>query len=391
MIDKELEEYVRAQRALGVPDHEIKKALLAAGHGGSDIKALFGKDIQREFRPIKNKNEFSLQLFESKHIAALNILVLVVFSIFAVYITFDYNRKISAVSAEQTEFIEQVNKSLASQEKTLGMQLDSLKRAVIDDVSSAKNKIEEVEDGVMKTIREYNNEALLRDNSLSDSIQKISNKSRTDLSSFEQQLTQFKKASVDFSAVIPDATNAVVTIGTRGTGYFTTSGSGVIIDDYGYVVTNNHVIDELRQIYVKTHDGSDYAARIVGRDTEWDIALLKLHTNKNNFKKLGWADSSKVSVGDHIIAIGNPVGFESTVTEGIISNTDRVVNGNKISYLQTDVAINAGNSGGPLIDKNGKIVGIATLKYARSGFEGLSFALKSNDVKRIVMRMMAEE
>jgi serine protease Do len=156
-------------------------------------------------------------------------------------------------------------------------------------------------------------------------------------------------------------------------------------------VTNNHVIDELRQIYVKTHDGSDYAARIVGRDTEWDIALLKLHTNKNNFKKLSWADSSKVSVGDHVIAIGNPVGFESTVTEGIISNTDRVVNGNKISYFQTDVAINAGNSGGPLIDKNGKIVGIATLKYARSGFEGLSFALKSNDVKKIVARMMAEE
>jgi serine protease Do len=247
------------------------------------------------------------------------------------------------------------------------------------------------DDALQKQITEYRMEALNRDSSLSESIQGVSSESSVSLTQFAAELDEFRDASVDFTAVIPNAMDSVVVIGEQGAGYFSSAGAGVIMDNRGLIVTNYHVIDEIGRITVKLNDGTDYYASVIGSDEHLDVSVIQLATEKEGFEYMEFADSDETFVGQHVIAIGNPVGFDSTVTEGIISNTNRVVNSGEVTYLQTDVAVNAGNSGGPLIDKEGDIIGIVTSKYVREGYEGLSFALKSNDVNEAVIRILRED
>src|SRR5205807_10670185 len=157
-------------------------------------------------------------------------------------------------------------------------------------------------------------------------------------------------------------------------------GSGVIVTDEGHIITNTHVVDQVDEIEVQLSDGRTEKARLVGADEQVDLAVLKI--DSPGVKPLKLADSDSVQAGDFVLAIGNPFGFEETVTDGIISSKGRP---NRVDgfgdYLQTNAAINPGNSGGPLVNLKGEIIGINTAIYSRSGGnQGLGFAIPSNTV-----------
>ncbi|WP_256680158.1 DegQ family serine endoprotease [Pseudomonas sp. Marseille-P9899] len=152
-------------------------------------------------------------------------------------------------------------------------------------------------------------------------------------------------------------------------------GSGFIISDDGYVLTNNHVVADADEIIVRLSDRSELQAKLVGTDPRTDVALLKVEGKNLPTVKLG--DSSKLKVGEWVLAIGSPFGFDHSVTKGIVSAKGRTLpNDTYVPFIQTDVAINPGNSGGPLFNMNGEVVGINSQIFTRSGgFMGLSFAI----------------
>jgi len=158
-------------------------------------------------------------------------------------------------------------------------------------------------------------------------------------------------------------------------------GSGVIVSAEGHIITNNHVIDQVDQIEVLLSDGRTKKARLVGADAQVDLAVLKI--DEPGLKSLKFGDSDAMQAGDFVIAIGNPFGFEETVTDGIISSKGRP---NRVdgfgNYLQTNAAINPGNSGGPLVNLRGEIIGINTAIISKSGgSQGLGFAIPSNTAR----------
>jgi len=158
-------------------------------------------------------------------------------------------------------------------------------------------------------------------------------------------------------------------------------GSGVIVSAEGHIVTNNHVIDQVDQIEVQLSDGRTKKARLVGADSTVDLAVLKI--DEPGLKSLKFGDSDAMQTGDFVVAIGNPFGFEETVTDGIISSKGRP---NRLDgfgdYLQTNAAINPGNSGGPLVNLRGEIIGINTAIISKSGSSsGIGFAIPSNSVR----------
>lgn len=170
----------------------------------------------------------------------------------------------------------------------------------------------------------------------------------------------------------------------------TALGSGFIIDPSGYVVTNNHVIDDADEITVILQDDTNLSATVVGRDKKTDLALLKV-TPKKPLPSVSFGDSDKVRVGDWILAIGNPYGLGGTVTAGIISARARdIQSGPYDEYLQTDAPINRGNSGGPMFDMDGNVVGINTAIFSPSGGSiGIGFAIPSSLAKNIVDQLKA--
>ena len=157
-------------------------------------------------------------------------------------------------------------------------------------------------------------------------------------------------------------------------------GSGVIVSSRGHVVTNHHVISGMEQIIVQLDDGRMEPAKLVGSDPQTDIAVLKI---EGSAQALTFADSDQVRVGQMVLAVGNPFGFEETVTRGIVSAKGRAFSDSGVQFLQTDAAVNPGNSGGPLINARGEIIGINTAIYSKSGeWLGISFAVPSNVAKR---------
>lgn len=166
-------------------------------------------------------------------------------------------------------------------------------------------------------------------------------------------------------------------------------GSGFIINRGGYILTNAHVIEGAQQILVTLKDGRQYTARLIGRDTKTDIALIKIDASPNlPIAPLG--DSDQVRVGQWVMAIGNPFGFDHSVTAGIVSAQDRFIPGNYDAFIQTDASINPGNSGGPLISLDGAVVGVNSAIYTRSGLNiGIGFAIPVNLVKEELPQLSA--
>ncbi|MCB2182219.1 MAG: DegQ family serine endoprotease [Desulfobulbaceae bacterium] len=168
----------------------------------------------------------------------------------------------------------------------------------------------------------------------------------------------------------------------------TSLGSGVITSSDGYIVTNNHVIEEADEINVRFANHEEYEAKIIGRDEKTDVALIKIEP-KAPLPYVTFGNSDTLRVGDWIIAIGNPFGFEQTVTAGIVSAKGRSLGGGAYeNFIQTDASINPGNSGGPLFNLDGEMVGISTAIYSRSGGNiGIGFAIPVNMAKNVIKQL----
>tara|TARA_B100000674_G_scaffold474859_1_gene467308 strand:- start:582 stop:1979 length:1398 start_codon:yes stop_codon:yes gene_type:complete len=165
-------------------------------------------------------------------------------------------------------------------------------------------------------------------------------------------------------------------------------GSGFIIDQDGTVITNNHVIQEAEDIFVSVNGEKEYEAEIVGADPLSDIAVLKIKS-EDKFSPVKFGDSDTARVGDWVIAIGNPFGLGGTVTSGIISARNRSIGLSRYEdYIQTDASINSGNSGGPLFDMNGDVIGINTAILGQSGSIGIGFSIPSNSAKKVISQLI---
>jgi serine protease Do len=169
------------------------------------------------------------------------------------------------------------------------------------------------------------------------------------------------------------------------------AGSGFIITPDGYITTNNHVVEGSTKITVTTSDGKTYSAKLVGSNKNADIAVIKIETT--NLVPLQFGDSAAIEIGSQVAAIGNAVGeFANTFTVGYLSGKERdiTVEGNHFSVLQIDIAVNPGNSGGPLLDFYGNVIGIVSAKRVEVGIEGLSFAIPANTAKSIIADIIGD-
>jgi len=223
-------------------------------------------------------------------------------------------------------------------------------------------------------------------NQLTESILKTESELNTlgsQIGSIDQQISKLKaSASSDFSSIIEGALESVVTVRTD-----ISQASGFVIANNGYIVTNAHVLDGARAAGIITYDGKMHSVSLIGTNTDLDIILLKIADT--SYKPLILANSANVQVGEKVIAIGNPLGLQFSVSEGIISAMHREGENGLKAYIQTDAALNPGNSGGPLIDINGEVVGINN--YKLGGSENIGFALESDYIKSAVNEIATTE
>ncbi len=290
-------------------------------------------------------------------VLAISIVLLLIVSIGLILY---YNNKINTLS----ENVISLNKEIL---KELNQMNESLK----GDISSLDENLT-MEIGLVDTnLRNFKTQNEGEINTLSNLIDEIEKQSEIQLGELKEELKSIRIKSKDFTAIIEDVLQSVVSVGTnKGLG------SGAVIDDRGFIVTNYHVIDGASIIRVLTYDNEVYDAALVGFNDVVDVAVLKVDASLDNLR---FGDSDDVDVGERVIALGNPAGLSFTVTEGIVSAVHRTGPNNLNIYLQTDVPINPGNSGGPLVDTNSRIIGLNNFKAA--GFEGLGFAIESNSVK----------
>ena len=201
-------------------------------------------------------------------------------------------------------------------------------------------------------------------------------------------------------AIAEKVTPSVVGVKTFGTAYTywgqripnqeLGSGSGIIYSEDGYIITNYHVIENATSVMITLSDGTEYDARIIGSDASSDLAVLKVEAENLPEAELG--DSSALQIGELVVAIGNPLGYENTVTDGIVSGLNRQLTDyiDSATLIQTNATINSGNSGGALVNSKGKVVGINSAKLVASNAEGMGFALSINEVRPIVEEVISK-
>lgn len=225
--------------------------------------------------------------------------------------------------------------------------------------------VQNTETSLTEKIDTVNKETSSKINSLTDSLNSLSS-SQSDIKS---QISQIKATtSSDFSGIIEENIKGVVTIKTD-----VAQGTGFLITNNGYILTNAHVLSGARYANIYTYDNNKYPASLTGYDTNLDVALLKI---SGSFQSLSLGNSDNAKIGEKVIAIGNPLGLSFSTSEGIISARDRFGSNNLPYYFQTDASLNPGNSGGPLINTMGEVIGINNFKI--SGGESLGFALEIN-------------
>lgn len=225
----------------------------------------------------------------------------------------------------------------------------------------------------------------------------LSNYSNTAVFAANKILPSIVGIEVTYTAT----SNSFFGFGAPETSTATATGSGIIISEDGYIVTNNHVVDTSSSSSYSYYDISDatsvkiklynsdetYEAEIVGKDSQTDLAVLKI--DKTDLTAAEFADSDQAVVGEFVMAVGSPLGLDTTVTTGIISAVNREVesDGTKYVCIQTDAAINSGNSGGALVNSDGKVIGINTLKLSGSGVEGIGFAIPINSTLDVISQL----
>lgn len=216
-------------------------------------------------------------------------------------------------------------------------------------------------------------------NELSDNLLDTKNDLKSlglQIGSIDEEISTLKASvSADFSGIFEDAVKSVITIKTD-----VSQGSGFFVANNGYIVTNAHILEDAVAAVIITYDGESYGVKKIGENPTMDIVLLKIDSSSYNPLTLG--NSDDVEIGEKVIAIGNPLGLSFSVSDGIVSAIHREgANGLKV-YIQTNADLNPGNSGGPLIDVNGRVIGLNNFKVSEA--EGLGFALESNYIKEIV-------
>lgn len=225
----------------------------------------------------------------------------------------------------------------------------------------------------------------------------LSNYSNTAVFAANKILPSIVGIEVSYTAT----SNSFFGFGSPSTSTATATGSGIIISEDGYIVTNNHVVDtsssnsysyydisDATSVKVKLYGSAEtYDAKIVGKDSQTDLAVLKI--DKTDLTAAEFADSDQAVVGEFAMAVGSPLGLDTTVTTGIISAVNREVesDGTKYVCIQTDAAINSGNSGGALVNSDGKVIGINTLKLSGSGVEGIGFAIPINSTLDVISQL----
>jgi S1-C subfamily serine protease len=222
----------------------------------------------------------------------------------------------------------------------------------------------------------------------------------TEISPRDSALTDDESINV---RVYREASGAVANILTKATEYdffmdpvpVEGAGSGFVIDTRGYILTNFHVVQEAQSIEVVLGDQTRYPAKFIGADQRNDVAMIKIEPKGKPLVALPLGDSAKLQVGQKVLAIGNPFGFQSTLTTGVVSALGRTVQTSQTTYIdeaiQTDAAINRGNSGGPLINSHGEVIGINSAIYTPSGTTaGIGFAIPVNTAKRIAHDLITE-
>ena len=230
----------------------------------------------------------------------------------------------------------------------------------------------------------------------------LSNYSNTAVFAANKILPSIVGIEVSYTAT----SNSIFGFGTPQTSTATATGSGIIISEDGYILTNNHVVDtsssnsysyydisDATSVKVKLNsatygDDATYDAKIVGKDSQTDLAVLKI--DKSDLTAAEFGDSDQAVVGEFVMAVGSPLGLDTTVTQGIISAVNREVesDGTKYTCIQTDAAINSGNSGGALVNSEGKVIGINTLKLSGSGVEGIGFAIPINSTLDVTSQLI---
>lgn len=201
-------------------------------------------------------------------------------------------------------------------------------------------------------------------------------------SSLNSEVAKFKAtSSSDFSGIISDNLNKVVTIKTD-----IAQGTGFIISNDGYIVTNYHVVEGARAAGAFTYDSKQHSVKLIGANANMDVALLKM---SGSFDAVSLGDSDSVKIGEKAVAIGNPLGLSFTATEGIVSSINRKGLNDLPYYFQIDVPLNPGNSGGPLIDASGDVIGINNFKS--QGAENIGFALEINYAKKAINDIAMKE
>jgi len=290
----------------------------------------------------------------------------IVFAIALILIISGFTFSIFKLKEDYTNQMQLMNENFIKNLNTVKQDLEEDLAVLKTNLSLKLNLV----DNNLKNFREQNKKEI---NTLNNLIEQIEEQSDIKLQELKAEVSDIKVRSEDFSAIVEDVLESVVSVGTdRG------QGSGVITDDAGFIVTNFHVVQGANLIRVLTYNGKVYDAQLIGYEPNIDIAVLKIDAD---LQRLRFDDSDDVKAGEKVIALGNPIGLSFTVTEGIISAVKRKGPNNLEIYLQTDVPINPGNSGGPLVNTKGKIVGINNYKIG--GYEGLGFAIESNVVKDI--------
>jgi len=229
---------------------------------------------------------------------------------------------------------------------------------------------DQVFEQALKSIRD---EYQTRMQTLLKSVEKIEKESNVKLDDLKKQLQDVSKQPGDFADVIDKALNSIISVTTDQA-----LGSGALISAQGHIVTNNHVVDGARTISITLRSGKVVPAQLIYKTAEYDIAFLKIAGDNHPF--LEFYDSDLLRAGEKVVALGNPAGLQFSATQGIISATHRSIATFR-DVIQIDVAINTGSSGGPLINKYGRIIGITSFKI--KGQENLGFAIPSNAVKNL--------
>ncbi len=233
-----------------------------------------------------------------------------------------------------------------------------------------------------KEIKDLKIETQTNINTLSEGLIQTKEEVNSKLGIISEEFVLLKaSAGEDFSGIIDEVIKAVVTIRTD-----VGQGTGFIITDDGYIVTNAHVLSGGSEVHSITYEQEVIETVFIGFDEVLDIALLKIPGQQD---RLNLGDSDDTQIGEKVIAIGNPLGLQFSVTEGIVSAVHRTGPSGSEAYTQTDAALNPGNSGGPLINKEGEVIGINNFKIG-GGSESLGFALESNFIKEAVNNIAIE-